>query len=202
MDEKDNKQPENEKTEAEEKAEVQRHEQAELEGDAEARIEALAAEVAKLKEENAALKDKWLRALAELDNLRKRAEREVADARKYAIERFAAALLDVVDNLERALAAEGDVDTIREGVRLTLESWKRVMESFGMERIDAVGQPFDPMHHEALMELESDAHPRGIVIEQHAAGYKLAGRLLRPAKVIVSKGSAQDAPKEEQGSEA
>ncbi|RME85304.1 MAG: nucleotide exchange factor GrpE, partial [Zetaproteobacteria bacterium] len=103
-------------------------------------------------------------------------------------EKFALALLDVVDNLERALAAEGDLEAIREGVRLTLESWKRVMEAFEIERIEAVGQPFDPTHHEALLELPSDEHPRGIVIEQHVPGYKIAGRLLRPAKVVVSKG--------------
>ena len=129
-----------------------------------------------------------MRALAEAENIRKRAEREIELARKYGMERFAEALLDVVDNLERALEAKGDVESLREGVRLTLESWKRVMERFEMQRIDAVGKPFDPHHHEALMQVPSEEHPEGTVIAQHVAGYKIGDKLLRPAKVVVSSG--------------
>ncbi len=151
-------------------------------------LSALRRRVAELEEELGALRDKYLRALAEAENVRKRAEREIELARKYGMERFAEALLDVVDNLERALEAKGDADALREGVRLTLESWKRVMERFGMERIDAVGHPFDPHHHEALMQAPSEEHPEGVVIAQHVAGYKLGERLLRPARVVVSSG--------------
>lgn len=134
--------------------------------------------------------DRLKRALAELDNQRKRAERQVEEARKYAIEKFAFALLDVVDNLERALAVEeGNEAALREGLKMTLDAWHAVMRKFEMERIDAVGKPFDPHHHEALSHMPSEEHPEGVVAAQHVAGYTLSGRLLRPAKVLVSAGA-------------
>lgn len=134
--------------------------------------------------------DRLKRALADLDNQRKRAERQVEEARKYAIEKFALALLDVVDNLERALAVEeGNEAALREGLKMTLDAWHAVMRKFEMERIDAVGKPFDPHHHEALSHMPSEEHPEGVVAAQHVAGYKLSGRLLRPAKVLVSAGA-------------
>ena len=114
------------------------------------------------------LQDKLLRLHAEMDNLRKRSAREIADARKFAIERFATSLLDVVDNLERALAVEeGNEKGLRDGVKLTLDSWHTLMERFEMERFDAVGEAFDA----------------------HVAGYTLHGRLIRPAKVLISAGN-------------
>jgi len=139
------------------------------------------------------LKEKLLRAHAEMDNLRKRTRREVEDAHKYGMEKFATALLDVVDNLERALQVdEGNEQGLREGVRLTLESWQEMMKRFHLERIDGVGQPFDPHVHEALSQMPSD-EPQGTIIAQHVAGYTLHGRLIRPAKVLVSSGPAGDA---------
>jgi len=152
------------------------------------------------REEIERLKDQLLRAHAEMDNLRKRTERQIEDARKYAIEKFALALLDVVDNLERALAVEeGNEAALREGLRMTLDAWHAVMRKFEMERIDAVGQPFDPHHHEALSHMPSNEHPEGVVAAQHVAGYTLSGRLLRPARVLVSSGSpGESADKEEQ----
>ena len=158
-----------------------------------------------LREEIDDLKDRLLRAHAEMDNLRKRTEREIRDARKFAIERFAGALLDVVDNLERALAVEeGNEAALREGLKMTLDAWHAVMRKFEMERIDAVGQPFDPHHHEALSHMPSEEHPEGTVVAQHVAGYKLSGRLLRPAKVLVSSGpAARDADEQQtQGDES
>lgn len=162
---------------------------AETEG-LEQRLEAAQAEIE-------ALKDKLLRAHAEMDNVRKRAQREVEQASRFAIERFAAALLDVVDNLERALAVEeGREAGLREGVRLTLDGWHEVMRKFGMERIDALGQMFDPHLHEALAQVPHEKEPSGKVVAQHVAGYTLHGRLLRPAKVIVSSGPPKDTAKE------
>jgi len=141
--------------------------------------------------EIAELKDKMLRMHAEMENMRKRTQREVADAHKFGVERFASALLDVVDNLERALdVEEGNEAAVREGVQLTLNSWHDMMKNFEVERIDAVGSVFDPHLHEALTQMPSD-EPEGIVIAQHVAGYTLHGRLIRPAKVIVSSGSAK-----------
>jgi len=143
-------------------------------------------------EEIAELKDKLLRARAEMDNLHKRSQRDVANAHKFGVEKFATALLDVVDNLERALDVEqGNEAGLREGVRLTLDSWRGVMEKFEVERIDAVGETFDPHRHEALSQMPSD-EPEGTVIDQHVAGYTLHGRLIRPAKVLVSGGPAGD----------
>jgi len=139
-------------------------------------------------DEVAELKDKLLRQHAEMENMRKRTERQIADAHKFAIEKFAGALLDVVDNLERAVEAEeGNEKAVREGIALTLDSWHKVANKFALERIDAVGQIFDPHLHEALSKVPSD-EPENTVIAQHVAGYTLNGRLLRPAKVLVSSG--------------
>lgn len=139
-------------------------------------------------EEVAELKDKLLRTHAEMDNLRKRTAREIEDARKFAVEKFSTALLDVVDNLERALEAEeGNEAGLREGVKLTFDSWHTMMDRFELKRIDARGEMFDPHKHEALSQIPSD-EPEGTVIAQHVAGYTLHGRLIRPAKVLVSSG--------------
>ncbi len=140
-------------------------------------------------EEIDGLKDKLLRAHAEMDNLRKRSAREIADARKFAVERFATSLLDVVDNLERALDVEqGQEQALRDGIQLTLDSWHTLMERFEMERFDAVGECFDAHRHEALSQVPSD-EPKDTIIAQHVAGYTLHGRLIRPAKVLVSAGN-------------
>ncbi len=159
--------------------------------DESARLRDCEKELAQAREEIAELKDKLLRAHAEMDNLRKRTERQIADAHKFGIEKFATSLLDVMDNLERALESpEGNEAGVREGIRLTLNSWHDVMKKFQVERIDAVGKPFDPHLHEALSQMPSD-EPQGTVIAQHVAGYTLHGRLIRPAKVLVSSGPAQ-----------
>lgn len=145
-------------------------------------------------EEIAALKDRLLRTHAEIDNLHKRTQREIADAHKFGVEKFAKALLDVMDNIERALEAEeGNETALREGIELTLASWHEMMKRFKIVRIDAVGETFDPHQHEALSQLPSDK-PAGTVIAQHVAGYSLHGRLLRPAKVLVSSGPASLGP--------
>jgi len=147
-------------------------------------LEAAEAEIAELK-------DKLLRMHAEMENLRKRTQREVAEAHKFGVEKFATALLDVVDNLERALEAEeGNEAAVREGVQLTLNSWHEMMKNFEVERIDAVGKDFDPHLHEALTQIPSE-EAEGKVVGQHVAGYTLHGRLIRPAKVLVSSGPAK-----------
>jgi len=141
--------------------------------------------------EAAELKEKLLRLHAEIENVRKRARREVEDASKFAVEKFAAELLDVADNLERALESSDDNgEALREGVQLTLNSWHETMKKFGVERVDAMDQKFDPHLHEALAQAPHDAEA-GKVVSQHVAGYTLHGRLLRPARVIVSSGPAE-----------
>jgi len=156
-----------------------------------AEVSNLTEQLSAMQEENARLKDGMLRTHAEMENLRKRTQREVADAHKFGIEKFATALLDVVDNLERALAAEaGNEDAVRQGIELTLNSWHDLMTRFEVKRIDAMGEMFDPHQHEALSQMPSD-EPEGMVIAQHVAGYSLHGRLIRPARVLVSSGPAK-----------
>jgi len=148
-------------------------------------------ELTAAQQEIAELKDKLLRNHAEMENVRKRSERQVAEAHKFGIEKFATALLDVMDNLERALSVdEGNEEGVRKGIELTLSSWHEMMKRFEVERIDATGQAFDPHQHEALSQMPSD-EPEGTVIAQHVAGYTLHGRLIRPAKVLVSSGPAK-----------
>jgi len=140
--------------------------------------------------EVAELKDKLLRTHADMENLRKRTAREIVDARQFAVEKFSTALLDVFDNLERALEVEeGNEAGLREGVKLTFDSWKVMMDRFELKRIDAVGKTFDPHQHEALSQMPSD-EPEGTVIAQHVAGYTLHDRLIRAAKVLISSGPA------------
>jgi molecular chaperone GrpE len=150
--------------------------------------EALQAKIAELENEAQQAREDVLRAHAEMENVRKRASREVEDARRFAIEKFAVALLDVVDNLERALAVpEGNEKALRDGVKLTLDTWMATIGRFGIERVEAEGAPFDPHHHEALAHVPHEAE-EGTVVAQHVAGYLLNGRLIRPAKVLVSRG--------------
>ncbi len=141
--------------------------------------------------------DKLVRARAELDNLRKRHERELEGARKYAIERFVAELLPVRDSLELGLsAARGDaVDVIklREGKELTLKLLTDVLGKFGIEEVDPQGQPFNPEVHQAIsMQLREDV-PASTVVTVVQKGYTLNGRLVRPAMVIVSRTPDQQA---------
>ena len=155
---------------------------------AQAGDEAWEARIAELESELGEAREDVLRTHAEMENLRKRASREVEDARRFAIEKFAAALLDVVDNLERALAVpEGNEKALRDGVKLTLDSWMSTIGRFGMERVEAEGHAFDPHQHEALAHVPHEAD-EGTVVAQHVAGYLLNGRLIRPAKVLVSSG--------------
>lgn len=137
--------------------------------------------------------DRFLRIAAELDNFRKRKEREVGDLRKYANQALLRELLGVVDNLERALASSGadrGPDGLAEGVEMTLKELLKTFDKFGVQPIDALQQPFDPNLHEAVMQEPSDTVPANTVIKELQKGYLLHDRLLRPAMVVVSKESA------------
>jgi molecular chaperone GrpE len=148
-----------------------------------------------LKEENAALKDRLLRTLAEMDNLRKRTEREIGDAKAYAVTAFARDLLSVVDNLGRAQAAASvDEDSdpalkvLSEGVSLTEREFLNTLGKHGVVRIDPQGERFDPNLHQAMFEVEDASVASGTVMQVMQAGYTISGRVLRPAMVGVSKG--------------
>jgi molecular chaperone GrpE len=131
----------------------------------------------------------YLRAVAEMENFRKRSERELENARKFAVERFAQDLVSVADALEAATsaAAGGGAAAHLEGIQATLRQLYRAFEKAGIQVIDPAGQPFDPAWHEAMVALDSDAAPPNIVLEVVQKGYSLNGRLLRPARVVVSR---------------
>ena len=133
--------------------------------------------------------ERFLRAAAELDNFRKRKEREISDLRKYANQALLRELLGVVDNLERALVSareSGHPEALMEGVQMTLKELLKIFNQFGVTPIEALEQPFDPNHHEAVMQQPSDAFPANTVIQELQKGYLLRDRLLRPAMVVVS----------------
>ncbi|HUH36804.1 MAG TPA: nucleotide exchange factor GrpE [Spongiibacteraceae bacterium] len=146
------------------------------------------------RQQAAEARDQALRAVAEADNVRRRAEKDIENARKFALERFAGEMVGVVDNLERALeAASGEHAQIKpliEGVDLTLKNLLTVLNRFQITQIDPVGEPFDPQFHEAMSMVESrDAEPN-TVLHVVQKGYVLNGRLLRAAMVVVAKASA------------
>jgi molecular chaperone GrpE len=131
--------------------------------------------------------DAWLRAKAEADNIRKRAQVEIASAHKFAVENFAAELLAVKDSLEAALAAENaSVESLKSGVELTLKQLAGVFERFNLSEISPLGQKFDPYRHQAISALASDAEPN-TVVQVLQKGYLLHDRVIRPALVIVAK---------------
>jgi len=131
----------------------------------------------------------YLRAVAEMENFRKRADRELDNARKYAIERFAQELVTVGDSLEAGIAAgaANPGPALLEGAEATLKQLHRAFDKAGIKIIDPAGQPFDPEWHEAMVAQESADKPVNTVLSVIQKGYSLNGRLLRPARVIVSK---------------
>lgn len=131
--------------------------------------------------------DAWLRAKAETENIRKRAQNDIANAHKYAIERFSGELLAVKDSLEAALATDSaTVESLRNGVELTLKQLTGLFEKFNIQELNPIGDKFDPHHHQAMTMVESDATPNTIV-QVLQKGYLLQERVLRPALVSVAK---------------
>lgn len=156
-------------------------------------------EIIKLKEENAQLKDSLLRALAEAENIRKRAERETKDMRVFAISAFAKDLLSVIDNLRRATASVSEdllnqheaIQNIMTGVEMTEQELIKVLQKHHVCEIKADGEAFDPQFHEALFEAPNGDVPAGTVINIVESGWTIADRLLRPARVGVSSQNKQ-----------
>ncbi|MEB3702048.1 Nucleotide exchange factor GrpE [Candidatus Bealeia paramacronuclearis] len=146
-----------------------------------------------LEEEVAKLKDQLLRTAAELENNRKRFDREKEDLVKYALTGFARDLLNVSDNLRRALETiqketlEPTIKTMVEGVEMTEKEILTVFQKYGIQKVEPVGQAFDHNVHQAMFEIETDEHPQGTVVQMLQPGYTLHGRLLRPALVGVAK---------------
>ena len=162
---------------------------------------ALVARCAALEEELARMKDQALRALAEAENTRRRAERDREDAIKYATTNFARDLLSVSDNFTRALdsipadlrTAEGPLSALVSGIEATARALQTVFERFGVRPIDAQGQIFNPNLHEVLFEIPGSGAPAGTVLQVIERGYTIHDRLLRPARVGVAKAEPGEA---------
>ena len=142
--------------------------------------------------------EQYLRAVAELDNVRKRAQRDIEAANRYGLERFAAELLPVHDSLELAVRsadrADIDVHSLKRGQEATLKLLAKALEKLGVNAIRPLGEPFDPGRHEAMLAQESATAAPNSVIQVVQTGYELNGRLLRPARVIVAKAPAAGGP--------
>jgi molecular chaperone GrpE len=156
-----------------------------------------------LDRELADAKDRLLRTLAEMENMRKRTEREVADSRIYAITAFARDILTVADNMHRAMQALDDelrakadtgIKALLDGVELTERELMNALEKHGVKRIEPLGQKFDPNRHQAMYEVEDASVPSGSVVQVVQAGYLIGERVLRPALVAVSKGGPKAVP--------
>lgn len=132
--------------------------------------------------------ERLLRTAAELDNLRKRTARVRGETREETLREVLLRIAPVLDNLTRAQAQQTeDAAALRHGVQLIAGQFREVLHGFGLEEIEAVGRPFDPNLHEALLEVPSDAHPAGTVVQQMDQGYLMNGKVVRPARVVVSK---------------
>lgn len=159
-----------------------------------ARIEALEAELAELK-------DRWVRAEAENQNIRARAKRDVEDARQFAIQKFARDVVEAAENLRRGVSSlppqkDGEdslITKMREGIEGTERSFLGILERHGITPEDPTGKPFDANLHQAMAEHPSEEHPAGQVMQAWTPAWTLKGRLLKPAMVVVSKGAAGSA---------
>lgn len=158
-----------------------------------------------LKAENAELKDRALRVMAEMENLRRRTEKELKDTRQYSVAGFARDMLTVSDNLRRALDAVPDelrqnadagLVALLEGVEMTERELLNQLEKNGVKKLDPAGQKFDPNFHQAMFEVPNTEVPNNTVVQVVQAGYQIGDRVLRPAMVGVSKGGPKEAPKD------
>ncbi|MEP4378032.1 MAG: nucleotide exchange factor GrpE [Alphaproteobacteria bacterium] len=160
-----------------------------------------AARIVELEGEVSQLRDQLLRAMAETENVRKRAERQIEDAHRYAVTGFARDILSIGDNLERALFAVPEerrgehelLQTLLEGVIAVQNDFQGALAAHKIERLDPTGEPFDPNLHEAMYEVPDSDLPNGSVAQVMQAGYRLHDRLLRPARVGVAKSAAPPA---------
>lgn len=150
-------------------------------------------EIVKLKEEAGQLKDRLLRTAADMDNLRKRAEREKAEATLYAATNFARDLLSVADNMQRALAhkpadtASDETKNLFTGIEMTERELLNVFQRYNIRKVETVGAKFDPNFHQALFEVPTKDHPPGTVVQEMQSGFAIGDRCLRPAMVGVAK---------------
>ena len=159
-------------------------------------------QIAQLTAERDDMRDRWIRAEAEMANVRARAKRDVDDTRQYAVQKFAADVVEAAENLRRGLTslpAHQDsepaiVTKLRDGLQGVERSFVGILERNGIQRTDPTGQPFDANLHQAMAEQPSAEHPPGTVVQAWTNAWTLNGRLLRPAMVVVAKAAPADAP--------
>jgi molecular chaperone GrpE len=166
--------------------------------DAEKLMQELMQALAQKTKEAAEANEKYLRTYADFDNFRKRTQRDLADFRLYANEQFALELLPVMDHLGLALkhagAAEENVQGLQQGVELVYKQLRDALEKFGIKSFESWGEPFDPAKHDALMQVERDDVPANVVVQVLNEGYLYRDKVLRHAKVGVSKRPAEATP--------
>lgn len=160
--------------------------------------------IATLEAQVADLRDRFLRAVAEGENIRKRAERDVADARAYGISSFARDVLGVADNLARTIehvsaearaSADPSLKALLEGVEITERDLQMILQKNGVKPINPMGEKFDPHFHQAMFEVPDSGRPQGTVVQVIQAGYAIGERVLRPAMVGVARGGVKTAPR-------
>ena len=151
--------------------------------------DAALAEIEALREQAAANHDRYLRAVAELENVRRRAARDVENARRYGLERLARALLPVIDSLEAGLASadQASAESLLDGKKATMRLLNSALEQVGIKELDPHGEPFDPAQHEAMAMAPSKEAEPGTVLEVFQKGYSIHDRLLRAARVVVAR---------------
>lgn len=134
--------------------------------------------------------DQLMRTKAEMENIRRRSEKDVSNARKYALEKFAQELLPVIDSMEMGVAAaqdeNADVEKLREGTEMTLKMFETAIEKFGIKGVHPKGEEFNPEHHQAMTMIDSQEHEPNMIIDVMQKGYLLNERLVRPAMVVVA----------------
>jgi molecular chaperone GrpE len=163
-------------------------------------MQADTARIAELEAELAEMKDRWMRSEAENANVRARARREVDETRQYAVQKFAADVVETAENLKRGIdslpppapSQPEILAKVREGLEGVERNFISVLERNGIKKEDPVGQPFDPNLHQAMAEQESEAHKPGTVMQAWSAAWTLNGRLLKPAMVVVAKAPAAE----------
>ena len=155
--------------------------------------------ILKLNEEISDLKDQRLRAIAELENFRKRAEKDQSDALKYGVTNFAKEIINIKDNIERAQSSISDevktndaVKSVVEGLDLIAQATVSTFEKIGIKKVESINQKFDHNLHQAMMEIEKDEMEPGTIVQEILPGYTLHDRLLRPAMVGVSKNTQEN----------
>lgn len=174
--------------------EVQPKEEAKVEGEAAASAPVPADPLAEAKAEAAKMKDQWMRTAADFDNFRKRSRRELEDSRKAGKEDLLKEFLPVFDNLERAIQSAQratDIKGVAEGLAMVLRQYVDTLARGGITKVPSVGSEFDPSHHEAIQQIETDEHPPGTIVAEVQPGYMQGERLIRAAMVVVAKPKAK-----------